>query len=712
MLTAEVRFDVCNDLSGMETGVDSSKLCGYLHGQGTAAAAQSFDMESIMVVPCSLVYTGVCATVFNTGFSRSTLRMVVAVSLRAGTTSGGGRRLLMDEDVVPEPGPPVHHDAYASDYELLNSEALHKLLMAPGWNTTAAPCSSLALAYQAGPPLGVLETFELHKCGFWRFVGRRVLRRHGLLAEVHDTFLLSTDDLLFALMASDGAWLALARNPSVFGSALLYHPWMKPLRALGVLIANQLERIRWIRDIDADVHEALFGDTPTRKTDRHDARKTYNHTRRPRRIKKTPRFPQTASDQQASDQQASVDQEIHASRRPGRRLLSVIDTAKDVARYSGQIIEGIPFTRGSVPVRVAGAWSTASFVWPPVYDYSSEACPLALSMLHMGRQVVAVNALYFQAFRAEQPSRIDRSLRGNMPAWTWIDTIATPAALANRTRSWASAAFHWVLDLGGIRPAHLVAFFRSDKKWSLQWILETSIKCDLASVLTCSRHDKDLVMSSVVFLLGYFAVSTVCGALGLGFLSVMYALSYPWFILWYVFGMGPSCFPMVPTCLLSDIIATAETLVPAALMFPPDLLCHPEETALNQTCLRSCEELNFTGWEDPLAFAVCDTDARTCRYLHTGLPPATGFGMLDALVWTPLHKALARFDAVLSTRPADSLAGHRLCTWVSFVTATPALGLLAGAAVLASAVCMAALDLVPSTVAFLGQMYVFYTAGG
>jgi hypothetical protein len=49
---------------------------------------------------------------------------------------------------------------------------------------------------------------------------------------------------------------------------------------------------------------------------------------------------------------------------------------------------------------------------------------------------------------------------------------------------------------------------------------------------------------------------------------------------------------------------------------------------------------------------------------------------------------------------------------VSFVTATPALGLLAGAAVLASAVCMAALDLVPSTVAFLGQMYVFYTAGG
>jgi hypothetical protein len=47
---------------------------------------------------------------------------------------------------------------------------------------------------------------------------------------------------------------------------------------------------------------------------------------------------------------------------------------------------------------------------------------------------------------------------------------------------------------------------------------------------------------------------------------------------------------------------------------------------------------------------------------------------------------------------------------VSFVTATPVLAALGGAAVLAGAACMALLDLVPSVVAFTGQLYVFYAA--
>lgn len=712
MLTTQVKFDVCNDVSGMETGVDSSKLCGYLHGQSSRAVAQSFDMENIMVVPCSMVYTGVCSTVFNTGFSRSTIRMVVAVSIRAGTSSARGRRLLTEEDVVPEPGPPVHHDAYESEYELLNSEALHELLMSPGWNTTSAPCSTLALAYQdmargpASPQMGIMETYELHKCGFWRFVGRRVLDRHNLSAtdplRRHDTWLLSIDDLLFALMSTDGAGMTLLRNPTIIGAAMLYHPWMKPLRALGVLLANQLEHIRWIRDIDADIHDSLFGDTPIAPRER-----------ALERLKaRTRRFPpRNASEVSRRMSVVSTEQTNASEDNRGRRLMSVVNTVKDVEQYSRQIIEAAPNARGSIPARVAGAWSTSSFVWPPVYDYSLEACPLALSLLHMGRQVMAVNVLYFQGFHTEHPIPIKRSLRDNLPSWSWMGTIKPIApALANKTRSWASATFHWVMDWTGGNPAHLIAFFKSDQKWSLQWILETSIKCDLASVLTCSRHDKDLVMSSVIFILGYLAVRTVCGALGLGFLSVVYALSYPWFILWYVFGMGPTCFPMVPTCLLSDLIATAELLIPSTILFPPNLLCNQSEAGANQTCLRQCTVLNFSGWEDPLAFAVCDTDNTTCRFIHTKTPRETGWGLLDALVWTPLHDALARSDTVVNTATSEHLAGYRLCTWVSFITTVPVLAVAGAAAVLASAVCIATLDVIPSTVTFAAQLYVFYTA--
>jgi hypothetical protein len=87
-------------------------------------------------------------------------------------------------------------------------------------------------------------------------------------------------------------------------------------------------------------------------------------------------------------------------------------------------------------------------------------------------------------------------------------------------------------------------------------------------------------------------------------------------------------------------------------------------------------------------------------------------GVLDAAAWGPLRAAIARFERVVSTPGPAGLAGHRLCTWVSFVTATPALAALGAGAVLAGAVCMALLDLLPASLAFAGQMYVFYTSGG
>ena len=721
VLDTAVRYDTCNDLSGMDTGVDSSKLCGYLHGQSPTSMQWSFDMENLMLVPCAQVARGVCSTVYNIGGGASqqtTIRMVVAASIRG---QPQGARRLLQLDTSGEEQPPTHTDEYEDPEELLNTEALHQLLMADGWNRTAQPCRQLAAAYQSQTArLGVLETLELRRCGFWRFVGRRVLETHNLsggsLGQNHDTFLLSVDDLIHAVMSEDGAGLTLLRNPSVFGSALLYHPWMRPVRALGVLIANRLELLRWVREIDFDVHEALFGDNHA--ADEQPERKAAALSRL---AKKRPRSPPGAPTTANTRRNLNNNNNISSSN-GARRLLSlaVVDTVKDIAQFSGQIIEGVPMTRGSVPSRVAGAWSTTSFVWPPVYDYSGKACPLALSTLEIGRQAVAVLGMYFRNFWTP-PRRIDRSLRANLPGWTWIDTIKPLEPRGNATTgqaSWASWVFHKVLDLAGIRPKHLVAFFTSDQKWGLQWILETAIKCDLASAVTCSAHDKDLVMSSVIFLLGYFLiVQPVCGGLGMGFLPIMYILSYPWFILWYSFGMAPSCFPMIPTCLLSDIIATAGMIAPVAVVFPENLRCDPPGGggALNQTCLRGCSELGFDGWEDPLAFAVCDTDPKTCAYLLSALPAKSGVDWFDIIVWNPLRDALTRFYSVVIRTDAAAvadLAGYRVCTWVSFVTATPILAAAGLAAVLASALCMALLDLVPSAIAFSGQMYMFYTSGG
>jgi hypothetical protein len=207
-------------------------------------------------------------------------------------------------------------------------------------------------------------------------------------------------------------------------------------------------------------------------------------------------------------------------------------------------------------------------------------------------------------------------------------------------------------------------------------------------------------MSTVVFVLLFLVLTAVSSALGVPFLSTLFLLSYPWFILWYVFGMAPSCAPLLPTCLLSDVISVAEAVLPSKILFPEELVCNA-----NQTCLKSCTELGFDGWLDPLAFAVCDTDDALCTYLQSW--DSTGVPFLDELVWTPLTQGMAAFQARTRAKGLN-LDGFRVCTWVSFVSVTPLLALLGSLLLIAGVLVIAAMDLLPALVALVCQAFVFY----
>jgi len=686
MLAGAPSYDLCSDRTGTRTAVDPTRICGYQHNRPQNLVHWAFDMDDLIMLPCAQIATGVCSDVVTNSQTGDSLRMVVAETLRLGS-GGGRRRLLQEDEVAPEPGPPVY-DAYESEYELSDSQALHELLTAPGWNTTAAPCSTLALAYQAGEPkLGLLETHVLRTCAFWRYVGRRVLARYNLTEALagHETFLLSMDDLVYALMTPSAA-AALLLNPGVFVSAYLHHPWMKPVRALGLMVANQLEYLLWVRSIDEDVHEALFGDLSPEEHAQQERERAVQ------RIQQRVISPRNRTHRPARPR----DKHSNASF-PRRRLL----TAGDVLAYSARLIQN-PDSAGFLPQRVYGAWSTSDFAWPPRYNYSLAACPIALSALDLGTQVALVNKMYFQNFDAPARKRIDRSLRANLPDWGWTANATQAASSSTGGSSWASAAFYWMLGVFGVQPQHLVALVTSDHRWSLAWVLASLTQCDLASTLTCSRHEKDLLMSTVVFALMFFAIHAVSSALGAGFVSILFLLSYPWFILWYVFGMAPTCFPLLPTCLLSDVIATVEAVLPRRILFPANLVC---DTNQNSSCLRSCTELAFTGWADPLAFAVCDTDPATCRYLRDFLP-STGVALLDEQIREPWQQAVRRSLALIDA--GEALDGHRLCTWVSFITVVPVLFLITSVFVILAVLINAVMDLLPPLIALVCQSAVFY----
>jgi hypothetical protein len=640
LMASALQYALCSDDAGTRTVPDPSKVCGYVPGYSARATAWAFALEDLVLVPCTRAVTAVCSAV--TPPQGPTLRMAVAVTLR----EGGGRRLLTFDDPDPDEG----HDGF----EGLDPGTVEEVLALPGWERVAQPCRALALAHQARAPLGVLDAHELQRCAYWRFVGRHLVERFNLTAlEDRDTFLVSWQDLAVTLVDPDAA-RALAGSLAPAWRALLYHPWMRPLRAFALRAEAYLERLRWGQRF------------------RHASRRAES-AGRPREPA-PPRPPRNAS----------------SSRR--RSLLSVQDELQGVLAYSARVIAGAP--AASVPTLVASAWSTADFVWPPAYNFSLAECPAGLSILRLGQQVVRINMLYYQHFASAPAPRVDRSLRGNLPRLSGWARNAT-LDLRPRAAGWPSMAFHSMLGLLQVRPSQFVAFFLTPEPDGFRWMLETAIRCDLASVNTCSRHTRDLIMSTVVFGLLCVLLTALGGALGVPMVGTLLLLSYPAFILWYAFGVAPTCFPLVPTCLLSDVIAAVGYLAPAELRLPAALL--------EPGGLVPCERLNFTSWRDTLAFVLCDTDRPVCE---AAMDLRTGWRALDQL-WAPLQDSIARLGPVLDADGYDPHA-HRVCAWVSFIWLLPLLGAAVLAALLAYAACGAALALLTPASAVVGQMLLFY----
>jgi hypothetical protein len=655
MLDSSIQYDICGDTSGTVTLPDASRLCAYIPGASLSRRSWVFDLEDLIMAPCVQIDLGVCSTVHVS--STTALRLVVGTSLRG---SQGSRRLLSFEE-----------DTRRSE--------LDRVLAMPGWNNTAEPCRSLVEARNTGRDLGVIDTMELEKCAYWRHVGLSVIEEYNVTGlEGRDTFLLSFQDFLMC-MTSKEAVMSLARTPEALLTALLSHPWLYPMQEFVVSLGN------WVR---------FWAARSQPRTRKHPLNRT--KPVKPEKINKTePDLPEFTW-------YAPEDFPDHGHKlKTTRKILSVQADAQNIQPINAPSIQTDVAQTGAILQRAVSVLT--SFSWPPVYDYSLDTCPVAMSALSIGRQVVLVNKMYFSNFRAP-PRPIDRSLRATLPDITW-NLSSVVQAVPARATSWASGLFHWALDLARISPDQIVAFFTTNNRWTLQWILGSVVHCDLASTLTCSEHKKDLVMSVVVFILFYMMTNAVFSALGFPAVSLWLLLSFPFFILWYSFGMAPTCFPMLPPCLLADILVVFDMFLPENIAFPKKLLCDPRLSTANASnvCLRPCSDLNFTTWVDPLAFTVCDIDLETCKYLKNA---TTGMQFLDD-IWAPAARSMQRFGAEMLTKGYEP-AAYRMCTLVSWITITPWLLLGATVFVVGLAVLEGVLALIPGFVELICRSFAFF----
>ena len=692
----------CSADIGSSTSVVSTKLCGY---SPTAVTGAYFLWRELSLIGCANVKHPICAEVIPD--NTSPFSMAVSTSATALTLSPTTRRLLAEDAPTYHPGVP---DPFTSDapQEDISPSTLQGILLEPGWNETASPCSTLALAYQRNEHLGPTDEVAARTCAYWRHVGREVIRDYNLTAmRGTDTFLLSPDDFAAAVGRKDVA-ATLMRHPQALVAATLHSRWLKPVRAIfravglrGVDLARLVSKARSYipsrrgrktahneseaqrEESEPPPHRIPHNDSvPQQHRNPHDSAS-------PSHGPSNKTSHQTSNKTNPSHGPSNKTNHSHGTLtlpHPRRRLLGLLTDTVQSLRSSpfANVTFQPPSQFNTTP---PSGWLVESLSWPSALPPGT--CPPVEVLFQSTRQVVAVTSKYYQHFNAINTRPVlPQSLSAVIPDLRNGNRTGLPAFTVSDA-SYSAQAFHALLNILGISIDDLMAFLKDPcedaddcaarNKWTLAYIFETSLACDYEALSYCSRHTRDLLFTSLFVFLLYYLVTLASSALGIPFVSSVFFVAMPWIILWHSMGYSPACTPMVPPCLVDDLIAALRQIAPESASFPPLLVCRDAPD-----CLVPCSQLGFEGWQDPLLFVVADL----------GLDAWVGNLSVAQQVAPKLTTMAAR------ARSPDAPA-YRICAGVTAVSALPVIFALGGAVYLLGGLLLFFLSLGPPLVSMV-----------
>ena len=204
------------------------------------------------------------------------------------------------------------------------------------------------------------------------------------------------------------------------------------------------------------------------------------------------------------------------------------------------------------------------------------------------------------------------------------------------------------------------------------------------------KNRKNLIISFVISYAIYLAVTLLLDAtmitsvLGPIWRLVGLYLIVPWLAFQMAYGVGPACFPMVPTCLLQDAMLFVQSILPMHIDWPQSLqtsqncLTLANSTSAKAACLKSCRSspFYFQSWESSVSWFVCNALVKKCDTLY--MPDI-------ARSFTTLPQAFANHSEIIAKSLDDPIYmdvwhGHQFCFFMTLGQLMPYIFLLIGAA--------------------------------
>ena len=332
---------------------------------------------------------------------------------------------------------------------------------------------------------------------------------------------------------------------------------------------------------------------------------------------------------------------------------TLMDSAKEYlfnASHGRRLLQEDSVIGTVVTSQTTYQWSQGPYSWPPNYVYwdgGDQSCAVVSTSLDVIKNGLDVTVAFYKSTAAERPDPLPVE-------WPDLRSVRWPTVslqqnnfneiLSNLTDVWP--------DRVQVRAAITNASYISS-------VVSSFIRCDFERVQTCTgRHS--LFWSAVQMLALVALVAIVARVFEIPYVEILLVALYIPLTLYTAYGFAPTCVPLVPVCLLPDLLDVAEWFFPATMSWPAPLVT--VDGCQDRSCLRSCVDdptVGYASMYDHAAWIMCEVMGSTQAVSMALTSMANG----DPIRTAVLHKCVDASDPMR--------AAQRICFAVTVVNSLP-----------------------------------------
>jgi hypothetical protein len=589
---------------------DASQMCVISTDVGaTSSTNVYYNWNDLATTPCVLISSGnaYCYTVGVYG------NLVVGHGIARAVLITSRRRLLQLDPHNNTLGPNNYiydteqdnwrvygsnaedHQTSVITQEKRNEVLAQSIASFQNWSHISEPCSSLAITYIEDGDIGILGENALSNCIHWRNVGKRTIYDMNLTKmDGNDHFLMSLTDFTSSVREK-GSLKQLIDTNGVLNSIVSQMKVIKPLKNIIARVTENLLTIHMEEILALAKYSSLKFPSYTRNTTLadhafrefvHNQENAINYLMPYTKSIDTDLWENLTVNATIVEEtfvklvQRTMDDDTVLTTTPtavngsmamriARRLLQ----NNPITEYSSIVAQTEEFSNILLGDAIAETWLQGPFGWPPKYtSVSTGQCSVASEMINIMYENGLVLRKYYEEEYSTKISNPPWDIQSNLPKVYAGNPIAASESAGyvliqdGSTSDWIASYFLFVGNsiiepLFGITPYSVKAFFMgtADRDtWTARMILNEMVSCDFESVMLCSRHNRNLVISFIISILLYVVISQVMMIFRMGTLTPWLLLAIIPMTFWLAYGMSPLCIPMVPTCFAQDIISAIQ----------------------------------------------------------------------------------------------------------------------------------------------------------